>query len=134
MSDDGDVGDASLFDGIHDGGESAEWYIFVGAEINDLMGWVGAHLMEFFSEVVNVDGSVAEKDLLAAVDGDDETLLGDFFHGARFGDGDFDAGLEYGRCDHEDDEQDKDNVDERRDVDLGKRRAGLTGAGCKGHG
>ena len=118
LGDDGDVGDAGLFNGIHDGGECAEGDVFVGAEIDDLMGGIGAHLMELASKVVDIDGSVAEENLLAAVDGDDRTLLGDLFDGASFWDGDFDARLQHGRSDHEDHEQHEDNVDQRSDVDI----------------
>jgi hypothetical protein len=133
LGNDGDVCNACLFDGIHDGSESAERDIFVGAEINDLVGGVGTHLMELFREVVDVDGCVAEEDLLTMVDSDDQTLLGDFSNGPGLGDGDLDAGLKHWRCDHEDHKQDEDDVDQRRDVDFRERGAGLAGAGGEGH-
>ena len=38
--DDADVGDASLLDGIHDGGEGSEGNTLVGAEIDDALGGV----------------------------------------------------------------------------------------------
>ena len=133
MRNDRDVGDARLFDGIHDGGESAEWDIFVGTQIDDLVRGVGAHLMELLSKVVHVDGRVTEKDLLAVIDGDDQVLLGDFFNGASLWDGDFDAGLKHWRGDHEDHEQDEDDVDQRSDVDIRERGAGLAVAGGEGH-
>ena len=134
MRNDGDVGDAGLLDGIHDGGKGAEGHILIGAEIDDLVSGVGAHLMELVTEIVNVDGGVAEEDLLALIDGDDEALLGDFLHGAGLGDGDFNAGLQHGRGNHEDHEQHEDYIDERSDVDIRERGAGVAGAGGEGHG
>jgi hypothetical protein len=70
---------------------------------------------------VNVDGTVAEIDALVLVDGDDEALLVDFFYSGRFGDVDFNAGLQDRGSDHENDEEHENNVDERDHVDLGER-------------
>ena len=74
--------------------------------------------MELLGQFVDVDGLVAEKHLLIAIDGDDQALLGDLPDGAGFGYGDVDAGLQDGRGDHEDDQQDEDHVDQGSDVDV----------------
>jgi hypothetical protein len=78
-------------------------------------------------KIVNVNGAVAKIEGLLFVDGDDEMILIDFFDGVRFGDVDFDAGLQDGRGDHEDDQKDQDHVDERDHVDFGE--GGLGGFG-----
>src|SRR6266478_6028070 len=61
----------------------------------------------------------------------DQALLGDFLDGVRFGDVQLDAGLQDGRGDHEDDEENQYDVDERHHVDLGER--GLRGFGKGRH-
>ena len=127
LGDDADVGDAGLAKGIDDGAEGAEGNGFVGAEEDDIAVGIFGLFFNFGSEVVNVDGIVAEIDALIFVDGDDEFLLGDFLDGVRFGDVNLDAGLQDGCGDHEDDEEDEDHVDERDHVDIGER--GLRGFG-----
>ena len=77
---------------------------------------------DFVGEIVDVDRVVAEIDALGFVDGDDEALFGDFFDGVGFGDVDFDAGLQDGSGDHEDDQEDEDDIDERHHVDVGEAR------------
>jgi len=72
------------------------------------------------TQLVNVDRAVAEIHALVFVDGDDQALLVDIFNGGRFGDVDFDAGLQDRSGDHENDEQHENNVDERDHVDLGE--------------
>ena len=37
LRDDADVGDAGVFDGVHDGGEGAEGDAFVGADVDDAL-------------------------------------------------------------------------------------------------
>jgi len=61
---------------------------------------------------MNVDGLIAEKDLLLVIDGDDHALFGDLFHGAGFGDVDFNTRLQHRRRDHEDDEQHQHHVNQ----------------------
>uniref|UniRef100_E6QHZ2 Uncharacterized protein n=1 Tax=mine drainage metagenome TaxID=410659 RepID=E6QHZ2_9ZZZZ len=134
LSDNADVGDACLFDGIHDGGEGSEGNAFVGAKVDDLMGRVGAGLMETLGEVVDVDGLVAKVDLLVAGHGHHQALLGDLPDGAGPGHGDLDAGLEHWRGEHEDDQQNQHHIDQRRDVDLRHRSLGSPVAGGEGHG
>ena len=132
--DDADVGDACLFDGVHDGSESTEGDGLVGAEIDDAFGGIGgADGFEAVCEVGYVDWFVLEEDVLVLVDGDDHALFGELIDGTGFGDGDFDAGLKDGGGKHEDEEQDENDVDERGDVDLGEGGLGASFCG-EGHG
>ena len=145
LGDDGDVGDAGLLDGVHDGGEGAEGDFLVGAEIDDALGGVGAGGgAQGAGEVGEVDGAVLaavlgadlEEDVLVLVDGDDGALFGELGDGFGVRDSDVDAGLEDGRGEHEDEQKDEDDVDERGDVDLGERGLGVGApftAGGEGH-
>jgi len=72
------------------------------------------------ADLIDVDGIVAQKYLLLAVDGDHQTLLGDLFHRLGVRHGHFDAGLQHGRSHHEDDEQYQYDVHQRCDVDVGE--------------
>src|SRR5208283_163785 len=126
LRDDADVGDAGDTKGVDDAAEGAEGNGFVSAKIDDIVLTLGL-FFDFVGELVNVDGLVAEVDELPFVHGDNETLLGDFLYRVRFGDVDFDAGLEDGSGDHEDDEEDEDDIDEGNHVDVGE--AGLRGFG-----
>jgi hypothetical protein len=76
---------------------------------------------------VDVNGIVAEVDALILVEGDNQTLLSDFLDGVSFGDVDFDAGLEDGSGDHENDEKNENDIDKRHHVDVRKGR--LSGFG-----
>lgn len=131
LGDDADVGDAGLAELIDDGGEDAERNGLIGAEKDGVVG-VLELFFNFAGELMNVDGIVAEIDELVFVDGDDDALLDDFLDGVGLGDIDFDAGLEDGGGDHEDDEENEDDIDERNHVDVGER--GLGGFGELGHG
>jgi len=126
FGDDADVGEAGYAKGIDDGGEAAERNGFVAAEEDGVLGMLEL-FANFVGELVDVDGIVAEVDALGFINGDDETLLGDFLDGVRFGKIDFDAGLQDGRGNHEDDEENEDDIDERHHVDVGER--GLRGFG-----
>ncbi len=42
LGDDADVGDAGLFDGVHDRGEGAEGDALVGAQVDDALGGIGS--------------------------------------------------------------------------------------------
>jgi hypothetical protein len=126
LSDDRDVGDPGLAKGIDDSAEGAEGNGFVGAEVDDVALALGLSL-NFVGELMDVDGFVAEIDELVLVHGDDEALLGDFLDGVSFGDVDFNAGLQNGSGDHEDDKENENDVDERHHVDVGE--AGLGGFG-----
>jgi hypothetical protein len=126
LRDDADIGDAGLAERVDDTGESAEGNSLIATKKD---GVVGMLLLGFDlgGKIVNVNGAVAKIESLIFVDGDDEMILIDFFDGVRFGDVDFDAGLQDGRGDHEDDQKDQDHVDERDHVDFGE--GGLGGFG-----
>src|SRR6266852_1040359 len=127
------VADAGLFDGVHHGGESAKRDIFIGAQINRLMLRIANLLPQARSNLVDVDGIVAEKNFLRLVDADHEAFFGDLFDGARVGDVDFDSGLQYRRGHHENNEQHEDDIHQRRDVDVSKRGLGASVGGGEGH-
>jgi hypothetical protein len=119
FGDDAYVGDAGNAQGIDDGGEGSEGNSFVAAEEYGVARMLEL-LFDFVGKLVDVDGIVAEVDALGLVYGDDEALLGDFLDGVNFGEIDFDAGLQDGCGDHEDDEEDEDDVNERHHVDVGE--------------
>ena len=131
MGNDTDVGDAGLAEFIDDGGERAEGHGFVGAKKDGVAGMLLLGF-DFGGKLVNVDGVAAQVDFLVLIDGDDETLFGNFANGASFGDVDFDAGLEDGSGNHENDEKDEDDIDEGDHVDVGE--GSLGGLGELGHG
>jgi len=124
LGDDGDVGYAGLAKGIDDGGKSAKGNCFIAAEEDGVLRALEL-LFNFVGELMDVDRIVAEIDALIFVDSDDEALLCDFLDSVGFGDVDFDAGLEDGGGDHEDNQENENNVDERHHVDVGER--GLCG-------
>jgi hypothetical protein len=78
--------------------------------------------LNFPPKVIHVDGIIAQKNVLILVHGDYDFLFGYFVRSFRFGNVDFDTGLQNGSGDHEDDQEDEDDVDERDHVDLGQRR------------
>src|SRR6516164_3253125 len=102
---DAHVGNASALDCVHDGGEGAERDLLIGANEDRLVLGIPYSLAQAGFDVVDVDGIVAEKHALLLVDADHQTLFGDFLHGARFGDIDFDPRLQHGSSHHEDDEK-----------------------------
>ena len=126
LGDDADITDAGLAQSVDNAGEDPEGDFFVAAEEDGVLRLfeLGLH---FCAELMDVDGIVAEIDLLGFVDRDDQALLGDFFYRVGFGDVEFDAGLQDRRSDHEDDEENEHDVDERHHIDLGER--GLRGFG-----
>src|SRR6266481_5408539 len=69
LGDDADVGDAGLFDRIHDRGEGAEGHALVGPEVDDALGVRFASGLQQRGELVDVDGLVLEENILLAVDG-----------------------------------------------------------------
>src|SRR5271154_5272643 len=77
LSHNADVGDARLFNRIHDRSKCAERYTLVGPQINDLAGWIGFRLMEDSGQLGQVDRLVSQKHILVAIDGQDQTLLRD---------------------------------------------------------
>jgi hypothetical protein len=121
LGDDADVGEAGDAQRIDDSSEAAKGNGFVATEENGVLGMLEL-LANFVGELVDVDGIVAEVNALSFVDGDDEALLGDFLDGVSFREVDLDAGLQDGRGDHEDDQEDEDDVNERHHVDVGEAR------------
>src|SRR6266403_1183719 len=93
------VADARLFDCVHHGGEGAKRDIFIGAQIDRLVLRIANLLPQARSDLVDVDGIVAEKNSLRLIDADHEALFGDLFDGASVGNVDFDSRLQY-RCGH----------------------------------
>src|ERR1700730_5968696 len=73
------VADARLFDGVHHGGESAKRDIFIGAQIDRLVLRIANLLFQARSNLVDVDGIVAEKDFLRFGDSGCKTVLGSVF-------------------------------------------------------
>src|ERR1700730_5137095 len=120
LGDDTDITDAGLAQSVYNAGEDAERNFFVAAEKNGVLRLLELRV-HFSAELMNVDGIVAEIKSLRLVDRDDEALLGDFLDRVRLGDVELDAGLEDGRGNHEDDQENEHDVDERHHVDLGER-------------
>src|SRR5437588_759534 len=127
------VADARLFDCVHHGGEGAKRDIFIGAQIDRLVLRIANLLPQARSDLIDVDGIVAEKNFLRFVDADYEALFGNLFHGAGVGDVDFDSGLQYRRGHHENNKQHEDDIHQRRDVDVGERGLGASVGGGEGH-
>src|SRR6267154_4015742 len=75
LGDDADVGDAGLFDRIHDRGEGAEGHALVSPEIDDAFGVRLASGFQQGGELIDVDWLVLQKDVLLAIDGDDHALF-----------------------------------------------------------
>src|ERR1700730_19041065 len=67
LSHDTHVGDARLFDCVHDGSEGAEGHIFVGANEDGLVLRVADFLLEPGTDFIDVDGIVAQKDAFLLV-------------------------------------------------------------------
>src|ERR1700674_2389066 len=103
FGDNADVVDAGLAKCVDDRGEAAEGNRLIAAEEHAFL-LILQLIADSGTELVNIDGFVAEVNALRLVNGDDKALLVDFLHRACFRDVDFDAGLQNGRGDHEDDE------------------------------
>src|ERR1017187_7316686 len=88
LGNDAYVGDAGLLDRVHDGGEGAEGHVLIGAQEDGLAFGIANLLAQSRADLVDVDGIVAEKNFLLAVDGDHQPLFGDLLHrlGVRHGD------------------------------------------------
>jgi hypothetical protein len=122
LGDDAHVADARLLYCVHHCSERPEWYVLVGADEDGLMLRVPYLLTQLCSNLINVNGIVAQINTLLLVDADNQALFRDLFYAASLWDVDLDAGLQHRRCHHEDDEQNENHVDQRGDVDVGKRR------------
>src|SRR6266705_45612 len=84
---------------VDDGGKDPKRDRFVATQENALL-CVLQLRVNLCAELMNVDRIVAKVDVLAVVD----------------------AGLQDGRCDHEDDEQNQDHIHKRDHIDFGERR------------
>src|SRR6267154_151065 len=82
LGDDADVGDAGLFDRIHDRGEGAEGHALVRPEVDDALGVRFAGGFQQRGKLVDVNRFVLQEDVLLAVDGDDHALFGELIDGA----------------------------------------------------
>src|SRR5207237_3837162 len=122
LGDDAYVADARLLYCIHHRGESAERYIFIGADKNGLMLRVPNLLTQLCANMINVNGIVSQINPLLLVDADNQPLICDFFYATSFGDVYLNAGLEHRRRHHENNQEHQHNVHQRRDVDVGKGR------------
>src|ERR1700722_2801249 len=120
LRDDTNIIDAREAQSVYDFGENAKGDGFVGAKKDGIL---GLFELSFYlsAETIDVDGCISNVDELILVDRNDETDFVDFLDGRRFGDVDFDTGLQDGGGNHENNEQDENNVDERDHVDLGER-------------
>src|ERR1700677_59665 len=127
------IADARLFDRIHHSGEGAKGHIFIGAQINRLVLRIANSLLQRRSDLVDVDGIVAEKNFLGFVDADHQALFRNFFHGPGVRNIDFDSRLQHRRGHHENDEQYEDDIDQGRNVNVSQRALGASSGGGEGH-
>src|SRR5215470_10755472 len=111
--------DARPLDRIHHRGECAEGHILIGADEYRLVLRIADFLAKLRLDLVDVDRVVAQKHALLLVDADHHALFGDLFNGARPGNVNLNARLQYRRGDHKDDQQHQHHVDQRSDVDVG---------------
>src|SRR5581483_3319783 len=91
LSDNAHVADAGTLDRVHDGGESAEWDVFIGTQENRLMLRIANLLPQFVADLIDVHRIVSEEDALLLVNADHHALFGDLLHGSRLGNIDFNA-------------------------------------------
>src|SRR5258707_11855217 len=133
LSDDAHIGNARLLHRVHDSGERAERNVLVGANEDELIARIAHPLPDAGGNLVDIDGVVAEENPLIFVNGDDDPLFSDFFHGSSLGNADLDAGLENRRSHHKYDEQDEHDVNQRGDVDIGERGLSAAIGGSEGH-
>src|SRR5437016_8576167 len=122
---DAHIGDAGSLDRVYDGRESSKRNVFVCADEYRLVLRVADFLAQPGLDLVDVDRVVSEEHPLLLVDADHHALFGDLFHGAGFGNADFDPRLQHRSGHHEDDQQHQHHVDQRSNVDI---RDGTLGA------
>ena len=75
-------------------------------------------LPDALSQKVNVDGFVVQERFAAFGDADDRQILRGILHPLYGGHLDIETELHYVSCDHKDDQQDKNYVNERDDIDF----------------
>src|SRR5882757_8628347 len=88
---DRDIRNASLLHCVHHGRKGAERNSFIGAEIDDLLRGIDVRIVQPRRNIVDIDGVIAQKYTLIAVNGDDLVLLRGFAHRARFRHSNIDA-------------------------------------------
>src|SRR6266849_9824852 len=76
LRDDAHVADAGLLDRVHHRGEGAERHVFVGAEKDRLMLRIANLLAELGSDLIDIDGIVAQKDALLLINADHQAFFG----------------------------------------------------------
>src|SRR5712692_11550633 len=97
LGDHTDVLDAGLAQLVYHGGEAAEGDALIAADENGLRGCRARALVDQIANLVDVHRLVAQVDALRAVNGHDQAVVGNLFHRLRFGQIDFDPGLQDGR-------------------------------------
>src|SRR6516164_1874638 len=91
LSDNADIGDPGLFHGVHNRGESAKGHVLIGANENRLPLRIANLLVNSLADLVDIDWIVVKKNLLLAIDGDDQALFGYLFHRPGVRNFDFDS-------------------------------------------
>src|SRR5713101_6639896 len=74
LRDDAHVADAGLLDRVHYRGEGAERHVLVGANEDGLMLRVADLLTQLGSDLINIDGIVAQKDALLLINADNQAF------------------------------------------------------------
>src|SRR5450755_969522 len=133
LRNDAHVGDAGLLHRVHDGGEGPEGNVLVGAQEYGLTLGVTNLLAQASANLIDVDGIVAEKNSLLAVDGDHQPFFGNFLHRHGMRHGHFNSGLQNGGGHHEDDEQHQHHVHQWGDIDIRERCQGATVGASESH-
>jgi hypothetical protein len=87
------IADARLLDGVHHGSESSKGNILIGAQIDRLVLRIANLLLQAHSDLVDVDGVVAEKYSLRLINADHQPLFGNLLDGAGMRHVDFDSRL-----------------------------------------
>src|ERR1700674_2579802 len=130
---DAHVRDSRLLDRIHHCCEGAEGHVLVRTDEDGLVFRIADFLPQLGGNLVDVDGVVPQEHALLLVDADDQAFFGDLLHGARLGNADLNPRLQHRRGHHEDDQKHQNDVDQRRDVDVGERSLGASVRSREGH-
>src|SRR5262249_8974861 len=133
LRNDAHIGDARLLDRVHYGGESTEWNIFIRTDEYRLVLRVANLLAQLIGDLVDIHGVVAHKNPLLFVDAYHHALFGDLLHRARFGDSHLNPRRKTRSGHNEDNEQNKNNVNQGRDVYMGEGSLSAPIRSRKGH-
>src|SRR5690348_9996162 len=93
LGDDTNVVDTGLAQSVNDRGKNAKGNRFIAAQKHALLRAPQLRVNSR-TKLVNIDGIVAKVDPLRFVYGNNQAVLADVFHRARFRNVDFDAGLQ----------------------------------------